>query len=104
VALIIAAAERLRAQHIAVRLVSLPCWELFDAQPADYRDAVLPPAVDARLAVEAGASMGWHRYVGDHGDVLAVDRFGASAPGNVVQREYGFTVDNVCVRTLALLR
>ncbi len=104
VTLIVAAAERLRAQHIAVRLVSLPCWELFDAQPVEYREAVLPPAVGTRLAVEAGASMGWHRYVGDHGDVLAVDRFGASAPGPVVQREYGFTVDNVCARALALLR
>jgi transketolase len=104
VALIVAAAERLRAQDIAVRLVSLPCWELFDAQPVEYREAVLPPTVAARLAVEAGASMGWHRYVGDHGDVLAVDRFGASAPGNVVQREYGFTVDNVCALALAVLR
>jgi transketolase len=102
VALIVAAGERLRAQGIAVRLVSMPCWELFDAQPVEYRDAVLPPAVGVRLAVEAGASMGWHRYVGDRGDVLAVDRFGASAPGNVVQREYGFTVDNVCARAQRL--
>jgi len=104
VALIVAAAEKLRAQHIAVRLVCLPSWELFDEQPAEYRQAVLPPEVGARLAVEAGSSMGWHRYVGDRGDVLAVDRFGSSAPGDVVQREYGFTVDNVCARALAILR
>jgi transketolase len=104
VALIVAAAERLRAQEIAVRVVSLPCWELFDAQPVEYRDAVLPPAIRARLAVEAGASLGWHRYVGDLGDVIAVDRFGASAPGDVMLREYGFTVDNVCARALAILR
>jgi transketolase len=63
----------------------------------------LPPQVRLRLAVEAGAAQGWHRYVGDRGDVLSVDRFGASAPGEVVMREYGFTVENVCKRTLALL-
>jgi transketolase len=104
VALIVAAREKLQAQHIAVRLVSLPSWELFDAQPAEYRDEVLPPSVRARLAVEAGASMGWHRYVGERGDVLAVDRFGASAPGSIMMREYGFTADNVCKRALALVR
>jgi transketolase len=63
----------------------------------------LPPAVSARLAVEAGVAQGWHRYVGAGGDVLGVDRFGASAPGDVVMREYGFTVDNVCARARALL-
>jgi transketolase len=77
---------------------------LFDAQPQNYRDQVLLPSIPARLAVEAGASQGWHRYVGDRGDVLGVDRFGASAPGDLVMREYGFTVENVCTRTLALLR
>ena len=104
VALIVAARQKLLAQNIAVRLVSFPSWELFDAQPHEYRDAVLPPLICARLAVEAGVSQGWHRYVGDRGDVLAVDRFGASAPGSVMLREYGFTVDNVCARALALLR
>jgi transketolase len=104
VALIVAAREQLLARKIAVRIVSLPSWTLFDAQPEEYRDAVLPPAIGARLAVEAGVSQGWHRYVGDRGDVLGVERFGASAPGNVMLREYGFTVDNVCTRALALLR
>jgi len=104
VALIVAAREKLLAQNIAVRLVSFPSWELFDAQPQEYRDAVLPPSICARLAVEAGVSQGWHRYVGDRGDVLAVDRFGASAPGSVMLRHYGFTVDNVCARAGALLR
>ena len=61
------------------------------------------PAVHARLAAEAGASQGWHRYVGDRGDVLGVDRYGASAPGDVVMREYGFTVDNLCKRAMTLL-
>ena len=104
VALIVAAREQLQAQNIAVRIVSLPSWALFDAQPQEYRDAVLLPEIGARLAVEAGVPQGWHRYVGDRGDVLGVERFGASAPGNDMLREYGFTVDNVCARALALLR
>jgi transketolase len=101
--LIVAAQEKLRAQGVDARVVSMPCWEAFDEQPEPYRDSVLPPQVRLRLAVEAGAAQGWHRYVGDRGDVLSVDRFGASAPGEVVMREYGFTVENVCKRTLALL-
>jgi transketolase len=104
VALILAAAERLQGQGIAVRCVSMPSWDLFDAQPQDYRDVVLPSNVRARLAVEAGSTQGWHRYVGDAGDVLGVDRFGASAPADVLLREYGFTVDEVCKRALALRR
>ncbi|HMA31495.1 MAG TPA: transketolase, partial [Casimicrobiaceae bacterium] len=104
VGLVIGAAERLLAQGIQARVVSMPSWELFDAQPAEYRDAVLPPPIGARLVVEAGASQGWHRYTGDRGDVLGVDRFGASAPGDVVLREYGFTVDSVCKRVLAMAR
>jgi transketolase len=103
VGLIVAAAERLAGEGILARCVSMPSWELFDALPQDDRDAVLPPRVRARLAVEAGAPQGWHRYVGDGGDVLCVDRFGASAPGSVVMREYGFTVDEVCRRARALL-
>ncbi|MGH7113969.1 MAG: transketolase [Stellaceae bacterium] len=104
VGLIMAAGQKLQDQKVLARIVSMPSWELFDAQPRSYRDQVLLPSVHARLAVEAGASQGWHRYVGDRGDVLGVDRFGASAPGDVVMREYGFTVENVCQRTLALLR
>jgi transketolase len=85
------------------RVVSMPSWELFNAQPQSYRDQVLLPSVRARLAVEAGATQGWHRYVGDGGDVLGVDRFGASAPGDTVMREYGFTAENVCKRAQVLL-
>jgi transketolase len=102
VGLIVAAAERLQARDVAVRCVSMPSWDIFDAQPQSVRDAVLPPSVPARLAVEAGVAQGWHRYVGDAGDVLAVERFGASAPGDVLLREYGFSVDEVCRRALAL--
>jgi transketolase len=103
-ALIVAAREQLLARKIAVRLVSLPSWELFDAQPRQYREAVLPPSIGARLAVEAGGPLGWHRYVGDRGDVLGVEHFGASAPSSIMLREYGFTVENVCKRALAMLR
>lgn len=103
VGLIVAAGQKLQELDIPVRLVSMPSWELFEAQSQEYRDSVLPPTVRPRLAVEAGVSQGWHRYVGDRGDVLGVDRFGASAPGPVVMREYGFSVENVCQRILALL-
>ncbi|MEP6609756.1 MAG: transketolase C-terminal domain-containing protein, partial [Burkholderiaceae bacterium] len=104
VGLIVAAAERLREERIAVRCVSMPSWELFDALPQSERDAVLPPEVSARLAVEAGSSQGWRRYVGDRGAVIGVDRFGASAPGKDVLEKYGFTVDNVYARAKALLK
>jgi transketolase len=103
VGLIVAAAERLNGEGIAVRCVSMPSWELFDALSKTDRDAVLPPSVSARLAVEAGVAQGWRRYAGDAGDVLSVERFGASAPGEVLLREYGFSVDNVCARARALL-
>jgi len=102
--LIVAAAERLRAQSIPVRCVSMPSWELFDALPKAERDAVLPPSVSARLAVEAGAAQGWHRYVGDGGDVISVERFGASAPAEVLLSKYGLTVEEVCRRALVLRR
>jgi len=103
VSLIVAAAERLASEGLAVRCVSMPSFDLFDALPADERAKVLPPAVRARLAVEAASPQGWHRYVGDAGDVVGVDRFGASAPGDVTMREYGFTVDEVCRRARALV-
>ena len=103
VGLIVAAQKQLQEREIPVRLVSMPSWELFEAQPQAYRDSVLPGAVTARLAVEAGVTLAWRRYVGDRGDVIGVDRFGASAPGPVVMREYGFTVDTVCKRAMALL-
>jgi len=103
VGLIVAAADRLQREGVAVRCVSMPSWDLFDAFPQADRDAVLPPSVRARLAVEAGATLGWHRYVGDAGDIIGVDRFGASAPGETVLREYGFTVESVYARAKALL-
>jgi transketolase len=101
--LILEAAERLHAQGIAVRCVSMPSWELFEAQPPAVRDAVLPPTVRARLAVEMGVSQGWSRYVGDAGAVISVDRFGASAPAPRLLQEYGFTVEHICARAQGLL-
>lgn len=103
VGLIVEAAEKLQADGIAVRCVSMPSWELFDAQPQAYRDQVLPPDVPARLAVELGVPQGWDRYIGAHGDMLGIDHFGASAPAEVLLREFGFTVANVVVRAQALL-
>ncbi|HEY4072939.1 MAG TPA: transketolase [Herbaspirillum sp.] len=103
VSLIVAAREQLLKQDIDARIVSMPCWELFDEQTPDYRDSVLPPG-GAKLAVEAGIAQGWHRYVGEHGDVLSIERFGASANAEVMMREYGFTVENVCNRALALIK
>ncbi len=95
VGLIVQAGQRLAEKGISVRLVSFPSWELFDEQDAAYQDAVLPPDITARLAVEAGVTMGWHRWVGSQGRVLGMDRYGASAPANTVFEKLGFTVDHV---------
>jgi transketolase len=103
VSLTLEARERLQSEGVPTRVVSLPCWELFDEQSQEYRDEVLPPAVGARLAVEAGVRQGWDRFVGPKGDVVCLDRFGASAPGDVVLKELGFNIDNVLKRTRALL-
>jgi len=93
----------LQSQGIPTRVVSMPCWEFFDAQPQKYKDEVLPPRVTARLAIEAGVSQGWAKYVGDHGNTLTVDRFGASAPAEDVFKDYGFTVENAVKKAKALL-
>ncbi|MEQ1604390.1 MAG: transketolase [Pyrinomonadaceae bacterium] len=103
VGLVMEARERLNAEGTPTRVVSMPCWEFFDAQPQKYRDEVLPAKVTARLAVEAGVSMGWHKYTGDKGDTLCVDKFGASAPAEDVFRDYGFTVDNVVRKARSLV-
>jgi transketolase len=100
--LALAAARRLAEQGTSARVVSMPCWELFEAQPQDYRDEVLPPDAKARLSVEAGVALGWQRWVGDEGDCLSVERFGASAPGPTVLENFGFTADAVVERALAL--
>ncbi len=103
VSLACAARERLSERGIGARVVSMPSWELFDQQPTDYRDHVLPPAVRARVSVEAGTTIGWHRYVGDHGEVIGLDRFGASAPAAVLHEQFGFTAEAVADRAAQVM-
>jgi transketolase len=103
VALALDAGRQLAADGTAVRVVSMPCWELFEEQPADYRDEVLPPDVKARLSIEPGVELGWKRWVGDNGDSISIERFGASAPGNTVLEKLGYNLDNVVARAAALL-
>lgn len=103
VSLLVAAQKKLASLKIAVRIVSIPSWELFEAQSEQYRNSVLPPSVKCRLAVEAGISQGWERYIGDQGAMISVETFGSSAPGSTVMQHYGFTVDAVCERAIQLL-
>ena len=103
VSLALEAREQLQKDGVPTRVVSMPCVELFEEQSADYRDEVLPASVTARLAIEAGVRQGWDRYVGPSGDVICLDRFGASAPGDVVMKNLGFNVENVVTRARALL-
>jgi len=103
VSLTLEAREKLQAEGVPTRVVSMPCWELFDAESRDYHDEVLPPPITARLAVEAGVRQGWDRYVGQAGDVICLDRFGASAPGEVALKNLGFNLDNVLQHARALL-
>jgi transketolase len=95
--------EKLTADGVRVRVLSFPSWELFQGQLTEYRKRVLPPGVTARIAIEAGATLGWERYVGQSGRVIGIDRFGASAPGDVNQKKFGFTVDHVVAQARELL-
>jgi transketolase len=104
VSLIIEAGMQLAAEAVTVRLVSFPSWELFSGQDQAYHESVFPTLVKPRLAVEAGVSMGWERWVGEKGAVVGIDRFGASAPSEVVFRELGFTVGNIVLRAFQLVR
>jgi transketolase len=101
VGLAMEARERLNAAGTPTRVVSMPCWEFFDAQSAKYKESVLPKSVTARLAIEAGVSLGWSKYVGD---TLTVDKFGASAPAEDVFKDYGFTVENVIRKAKGLVK
>lgn len=103
VGLCVDVAAKLAAEGRKVRVVSMPSWELFEAQDAAYKESVLPKAVTKRLVVEAGISMGWCKYMGAEGDIVALDRFGASAPGGTCMEKFGFTVDNVLAKAKALL-
>ncbi len=103
VAVALSAQERLIALGIQTRVVSMPSWKLFDRQPKQYRDTILPPSVRARIAIEAGVSLGWDRYVGEGGLVIGLDHFGASAPAPVLFEQFGFTPKNVVASALELL-
>lgn len=97
------AAGILAARGINLRVVSMPSWELFEAQPRDYREAVLPSTVRARISVEAGITLGWERYVGLDGKAIGIDRFGASAPGPELYRRLGLTSDRIVQEALQVL-
>jgi transketolase len=103
VSLALEAREMLELDGISTRVLSMPSWELFAKQDPAYRDQVLPASVSARLSIEAGAKLGWERWVGDRGDSIGLERFGASAPGEVVLKELGFSVENVVAKAKALL-
>ncbi len=103
VGLAMQAREKLNQSGMPTRVVSMPCWEFFDEQPAKYKESVFPQAVKARLAIEAGVSLGWAKYTGDAGDTLTVDKFGASAPAEDVFKEFGFTVENVVKKAKKLI-
>jgi transketolase len=95
VSLTLTAAHKLTKNGTKVRVVSLPSWEIFDRQPLEYRDSVLPPAITARVSVEAGIKLGWEHYVGLTGKIIGMDTFGASAPGPVLYEKFGFTVEKI---------
>jgi transketolase len=101
--LCVEAAKQLREAGKKVRVVSLPSWEIFEEQPADYRESVLPKAVTKRLVVEAASSFGWQRYFGSDGAIISVERFGVSAPGGIAMEKFGYTVDNVLAKAKELL-
>jgi transketolase len=101
--LAVEAQEKLLGEGVKSRVVSMPSWELFEQQPEKYRQEVLPPDIPERVSIEAGATLGWHRYVGKEGEIIGVDHFGASAPGNVVQKEFGFTSAEILNRVKTLL-
>ncbi|WP_077211619.1 transketolase [Bacillus dakarensis] len=103
VGLAVEAQKALVNEGIQASVVSMPSWYRFEKQSKEYKESVIPKNVKKRLGIEMGASLGWHRYTGDEGDVLAIDQFGASAPGETIMKEYGFTVENVVARVKALL-
>ena len=104
VSLAVEAQKALAGEGIHVAVVSMPSWDRFEQQSQEYKNSVLPKNVKKRLGIEVGSSMGWHKYTGDEGDVLAIDTFGASAPGEKIMEEYGFSLSNVVARVKALLQ
>jgi transketolase len=97
------AQERLKGYGVKARVVSMPSWNLFDAQDAAYRESVLPKAIRKRVTVEAAARMGWQRFATDEGTVIGIDHYGASAPGEEIMRNFGFTAEHVTAAALRLM-
>ena len=95
--------QKARTEGIGARVVSMPSWELFEQQPEDYRNEVLPPDVTARISIEAGSTHGWHRYIGMDGVAVGIDHFGASAPGKILLEKFGFTPENILSKVKTLL-
>jgi len=104
VSLIVAAGERLAAEGVNVRLVSFPSWELFASESPEYLESVLPPEITARVAVEAGVSQGWERWVGERGVIISLNRYGASAPGKTIFENLGFTAEAIIEAASKLLK
>jgi len=103
VSLTLTAARKLAETGTKVRVVSMPCWEIFDRQPPEYRESVLPSRISARIAVEAGIKLGWEHYVGLNGKIIGMETFGASAPGPVLYEKFGFTVEKIVEAAQELL-
>jgi transketolase len=103
VSVAVEAQEKLAAEGIGARVVSMPSWKIFDKQPRSYRDEILPPKITARLAIEAGVTLGWSKYVGEKGDVIGLDRYGASSPYQVAMEKLGFTAENAVARVKAMI-
>jgi transketolase len=100
---VMGAYEQLVKDQVPARVVSMPSWELFEKQSKEYRDSVITPSVKKRLVVEASVAMGWHKYLGDEGVIICMTGFGASAPYELLYKEYGFTVENVVEKARAML-
>ena len=99
----LSAAERLKQDNLAVRVVSMPSWELFENQPENYRRKIFPEKVKAKIAVEAASPQGWERYVGEYGEVIGINHFGASAPYQVLYEKFGITAEHVVEKAMALV-
>jgi transketolase len=104
VSLALKAQDKLKEESIASRVVSMPSWELFEKQDATYKEKVLPKAIRKRISIEAASPLGWHKYVTDEGEVIGISKFGESAPGDIVMKEYGFSVENVVAKAKSLLK
>jgi transketolase len=102
--LILEAGKKIAAEGFGVRIVSFPSWELFKKTSKEYQDAVLQPGVKKRIAVELGIAQGWEKWVGDHGEVISIESFGASSPYKKILQEYGFTADNIYVEAMKMLK